>query len=207
MHHARPLNSEAVRGFLHQSFDQQRPIGFAKYGNEYRREDGPDGHQPSRRDFWESTCHPAHKLNGWWRLRHNTAGQTFHRRVAAGTRTTSPKTPTSACGSRGLDTAPRSSNSTTYEEAPARVRPWIRQRTRWFKGWMSPCQAMAISQSLQLFVENFSIAFRLSQRCRNRCKQCARAGLRSASPAAAYWKTKRSQNWRVNFLPCRHTIH
>ena len=26
--------------------------------------------------------------------------------------------------------------STTYEEAPARVVPWIRQRTRWFKGWM-----------------------------------------------------------------------
>ena len=26
--------------------------------------------------------------------------------------------------------------STTYEEAPARVAPWIRQRTRWFKGWM-----------------------------------------------------------------------
>jgi len=27
-------------------------------------------------------------------------------------------------------------HSTTYEEAPARVKPWIRQRTRWFKGWM-----------------------------------------------------------------------
>src|SRR5213075_2614054 len=27
-------------------------------------------------------------------------------------------------------------NSTTYEEAPAHVAPWIRQRTRWFKGWM-----------------------------------------------------------------------
>ena len=27
-------------------------------------------------------------------------------------------------------------DSTTYEEAPARVKPWIRQRTRWFKGWM-----------------------------------------------------------------------
>jgi cellulose synthase/poly-beta-1,6-N-acetylglucosamine synthase-like glycosyltransferase len=27
-------------------------------------------------------------------------------------------------------------SSTTYEEAPARIRPWIRQRTRWFKGWM-----------------------------------------------------------------------
>ena len=25
--------------------------------------------------------------------------------------------------------------STTYEEAPARWRPWLRQRTRWFKGW------------------------------------------------------------------------
>jgi cellulose synthase/poly-beta-1,6-N-acetylglucosamine synthase-like glycosyltransferase len=26
--------------------------------------------------------------------------------------------------------------STTYEEAPARCRPWLRQRTRWFKGWI-----------------------------------------------------------------------
>jgi glycosyltransferase XagB len=24
----------------------------------------------------------------------------------------------------------------TYEEAPARLGPWLRQRTRWFKGWM-----------------------------------------------------------------------
>ena len=28
------------------------------------------------------------------------------------------------------------SPSTTYEEAPARLGPWLRQRTRWFKGWM-----------------------------------------------------------------------
>lgn len=27
-------------------------------------------------------------------------------------------------------------DSTTYEEAPAWLGPWIRQRTRWFKGWM-----------------------------------------------------------------------
>jgi cellulose synthase/poly-beta-1,6-N-acetylglucosamine synthase-like glycosyltransferase len=27
-------------------------------------------------------------------------------------------------------------SSTTYEEAPARLGPWLRQRTRWFKGWM-----------------------------------------------------------------------
>jgi cellulose synthase/poly-beta-1,6-N-acetylglucosamine synthase-like glycosyltransferase len=26
--------------------------------------------------------------------------------------------------------------STTYEEAPARVVAWVKQRTRWFKGWM-----------------------------------------------------------------------
>jgi cellulose synthase/poly-beta-1,6-N-acetylglucosamine synthase-like glycosyltransferase len=26
--------------------------------------------------------------------------------------------------------------STTYEEAPARFVPWLRQRTRWYKGWM-----------------------------------------------------------------------
>jgi cellulose synthase/poly-beta-1,6-N-acetylglucosamine synthase-like glycosyltransferase len=26
--------------------------------------------------------------------------------------------------------------STTYEEAPAQLIPWLRQRTRWFKGWM-----------------------------------------------------------------------
>jgi cellulose synthase/poly-beta-1,6-N-acetylglucosamine synthase-like glycosyltransferase len=26
--------------------------------------------------------------------------------------------------------------STTYEEAPAQIAPWMHQRTRWFKGWM-----------------------------------------------------------------------
>jgi cellulose synthase/poly-beta-1,6-N-acetylglucosamine synthase-like glycosyltransferase len=26
--------------------------------------------------------------------------------------------------------------ATTYEEAPTRLGPWLRQRTRWFKGWM-----------------------------------------------------------------------
>jgi len=27
-------------------------------------------------------------------------------------------------------------DSTTYEKAPARFTPWLRQRTRWFKGWL-----------------------------------------------------------------------
>ena len=26
--------------------------------------------------------------------------------------------------------------STTYEEAPVKIRPWLKQRARWFKGWM-----------------------------------------------------------------------
>jgi cellulose synthase/poly-beta-1,6-N-acetylglucosamine synthase-like glycosyltransferase len=34
----------------------------------------------------------------------------------------------------GYDTAVI--QSTTYEEAPARLRPWLKQRTRWSKGWM-----------------------------------------------------------------------
>ena len=55
---------------------------------------------------------------------------------AAGIPTTSPRMPTSACASRASAFAPPSSTSTTYEEAPARLGPWIRQRTRWFKGWM-----------------------------------------------------------------------
>jgi cellulose synthase/poly-beta-1,6-N-acetylglucosamine synthase-like glycosyltransferase len=27
-------------------------------------------------------------------------------------------------------------SSTTYEEAPSRLRPWVNQRSRWFKGWL-----------------------------------------------------------------------
>jgi hypothetical protein len=32
-------------------------------------------------------------------------------------------------------------SSTTYEEAPARFHPWLKQRTRWFKGWIRLCQS------------------------------------------------------------------
>jgi glycosyl transferase family 2 len=31
--------------------------------------------------------------------------------------------------------------SATYEEAPTRFVPWLKQRTRWYKGWMRLCQA------------------------------------------------------------------
>jgi cellulose synthase/poly-beta-1,6-N-acetylglucosamine synthase-like glycosyltransferase len=43
-------------------------------------------------------------------------------------------------------------NSTTYEEAPARLAPWLRQRTRWFKGWMQTW-AVHMRQPLRLLRE------------------------------------------------------
>jgi cellulose synthase/poly-beta-1,6-N-acetylglucosamine synthase-like glycosyltransferase len=41
-------------------------------------------------------------------------------------------------------------DSTTYEEAPARFGPWLRQRTRWFKGWMQTW-LVHMRQPVQLF--------------------------------------------------------
>jgi glycosyltransferase involved in cell wall biosynthesis len=33
--------------------------------------------------------------------------------------------------------------ATTYEEAPAQALPWLRQRTRWFKGWTRPVKSIS----------------------------------------------------------------
>ncbi len=44
--------------------------------------------------------------------------------------------PISASGWRAQAFAPRVIQSTTYEEAPARLVAWTRQRTRWFKGYL-----------------------------------------------------------------------
>jgi len=32
--------------------------------------------------------------------------------------------------------------SSTYEEAPAKLSPWLRQRRRWFQGWMRPVKRL-----------------------------------------------------------------
>jgi cellulose synthase/poly-beta-1,6-N-acetylglucosamine synthase-like glycosyltransferase len=40
-------------------------------------------------------------------------------------------------------------DSTTYEEAPAHFGPWLRQRTRWFKGWMQ-CWLVHMRKPLRL---------------------------------------------------------
>jgi cellulose synthase/poly-beta-1,6-N-acetylglucosamine synthase-like glycosyltransferase len=48
--------------------------------------------------------------------------------------------------------------STTYEEAPARLRPWLRQRTRWCKGWMQTW-AVHMRQPLRLKRELGLVSF------------------------------------------------
>lgn len=50
--------------------------------------------------------------------------------------------------------------STTYEEAPARALSWLRQRTRWFKGWMQTWlvhMRAPVKTCRQLGVRRFSL--------------------------------------------------
>jgi cellulose synthase/poly-beta-1,6-N-acetylglucosamine synthase-like glycosyltransferase len=35
--------------------------------------------------------------------------------------------------------------SSTYEEAPFECGPWLRQRTRWFKGWLRPVNELILT--------------------------------------------------------------
>jgi glycosyltransferase XagB len=48
--------------------------------------------------------------------------------------------------------------STTYEEAPISIRPWIRQRTRWFKGWIQTW-AVHMRQPRKLWRETGPVGF------------------------------------------------
>ena len=48
--------------------------------------------------------------------------------------------------------------STTYEEAPARFGPWLRQRTRWFKGW-SKTWLVHMRYPLRLLIELGPLGF------------------------------------------------
>ena len=72
-------------------------------------------------------------------------------------------------------------DSTTYEEAPARVKPWIRQRTRWFKGWMRLVKLWRLANLFSFLWRTLSIAVRPSQRCRNKMVKMYRARLCSGS--------------------------
>jgi cellulose synthase/poly-beta-1,6-N-acetylglucosamine synthase-like glycosyltransferase len=57
--------------------------------------------------------------------------------------------------------------STTYEEAPARFGPWLRQRTRWFKGWMQIVKDPKHSSIINILIKISRWQFLASQRHRN----------------------------------------
>ena len=59
--------------------------------------------------------------------------------------------------------------STTYEEAPAQFHPWLRQRTRWFKGWVHPVKHFSISSNFNVMRTMGAYPLALSQRHRNIC--------------------------------------
>ena len=87
-------------------------------------------------------------------------------------------------------------DSTTYEEAPARIKPWIRQRTRWFKGWMRLVKLWRLTNLFSFLRRTLSIALRPSQRPRNKNgERHAGRGMRSASPHRRRWTTKRFRKW------------
>ncbi len=50
--------------------------------------------------------------------------------------------------------------STTYEEAPARLHPWLKQRTRWFKGWMRP-----VNKKFSSFISNVWVGVATRAEC------------------------------------------
>ena len=62
--------------------------------------------------------------------------------------------------------------STTYEEAPAKIGPWLRQRTRWFKGWM----------------QTWLVHMREPRRLLARSRLCRLCQCSSLSSAATCWR-------------------
>ena len=79
-------------------------------------------------------------------------------------------------------------DSTTYEEAPARLGLWLRQRTRWFKGWMRPVKGSLFSSLINNLDKLTHASVRLSQRHRNNCvTRVSRTG--THRPLYARWQT------------------
>ena len=68
------------------------------------------------------------------------SARAFFKASAGGTPGTSPKTPISGSGSRDW-TRVADLPSSTLEEAPIGLAPWMGQRTRWMKGFIQTCIA------------------------------------------------------------------
>ena len=57
----------------------------------------------------------------------------------------------------------------TLEEAPVTFGPWMRQRTRWFKGWLRPVKRLSSPLNFKgLMAVCAALRSNLSQHCRNR---------------------------------------
>lgn len=78
-------------------------------------------------------------------------------------------------------------DSTTYEEAPAQFGPWLRQRTRWFKGWAR-------------LVNDFELALKLSGLLKRRALEVATSQQRRNNLARNYFIRSPAQlsRWPVN---------
>ncbi|HTK12581.1 MAG TPA: glycosyltransferase family 2 protein [Xanthobacteraceae bacterium] len=81
-------------------------------------------------------------------------------------------------------------SSSTYEEAPSTLRPWLRQRTRWFKGWMrlvKRCpKSMKLNRLLYFFVRSSTAIATLSQQFRSKQQTMnPGSGVRISSDAPA----------------------
>jgi cellulose synthase/poly-beta-1,6-N-acetylglucosamine synthase-like glycosyltransferase len=57
--------------------------------------------------------------------------------------------------------------STTYEEAPARFSAWLKQRRRWFQGWMRLVKGSSFCFCLSNLGAVWTNYRHGSQRCRN----------------------------------------
>lgn len=66
----------------------------------------------------------------------------------------------------------------TLEEAPATVGPWLRQRTRWFKGWMLPVNTSVKPTISALFCSLMVHRRSPSQRRRNSAERIASSLMR-----------------------------
>ena len=71
-----------------------------------------------------------------WEAPRTTSASACCASLAPGTPIMSPRTPISACACTGPVIAPETLDFTTYEEACCKSVPWVKQRTRWLKGWM-----------------------------------------------------------------------
>jgi cellulose synthase/poly-beta-1,6-N-acetylglucosamine synthase-like glycosyltransferase len=83
-------------------------------------------------------------------------------------------------------------SSSTYEEAPSELRGWLKQRTRWFKGWMRLASVFVF-----LFVYNW---LDKSSGCQNGASQQHRNILAITRP---FIRESRHLKFRLDPVPIR----